>query len=78
MDNSLDGRIAVVTGSRSGIGQGMAIAVSEAGADVVVTDLRDGGGASQTGAAVRHGWRPHAEPETGRVSRAPSGPRWRS
>jgi glucose 1-dehydrogenase len=52
MDNSLGGRIAIVTGSNSGIGQGTAIALAEAGADVVVTYLHDADGANDTRAAV--------------------------
>jgi len=52
MDNSLGGRIAIVTGSDSGIGQGTAIALGEAGADVVVTYLHDADGANDTRAAV--------------------------
>jgi 2-dehydro-3-deoxy-D-gluconate 5-dehydrogenase len=34
-DFKLDGKIAIVTGCRTGLGQGMAIALSEAGADIV-------------------------------------------
>jgi NAD(P)-dependent dehydrogenase (short-subunit alcohol dehydrogenase family) len=34
-----DGRVAVVTGSRRGLGQAMALAFAEAGADVVVSDV---------------------------------------
>lgn len=37
----LDGRVAVVTGSRRGLGQGAAVALAEAGADIVLLDRGD-------------------------------------
>lgn len=37
----LDGRVAIVTGSAGGIGQGVALALGERGASVVVCDLRE-------------------------------------
>ena len=36
---SLEGRVAIVTGARTGLGQGMAFGLAEAGADVVGIDL---------------------------------------
>ena len=45
----LDGRVAVVTGSTRGIGQAAAIALAEAGADIVGLDRSD---ASETASAV--------------------------
>jgi len=38
---NLDGRVAIVTGSRRGLGQGMAIGLAEAGADIVSFDRND-------------------------------------
>ncbi len=49
----LDGKVALVTGSDSGIGQASAIAFAEAGADVVVTYRRDAEGAEHTSAQVK-------------------------
>ncbi len=37
----LDGKVAIVTGSRRGLGRGMAIALAEAGADVAGFDRND-------------------------------------
>ena len=37
----LDNKVAVVTGSARGLGQGMALALAEAGADVALVDLLD-------------------------------------
>jgi NAD(P)-dependent dehydrogenase (short-subunit alcohol dehydrogenase family) len=47
------GRVAIVTGSDSGIGQATAIALAEAGCDVGVTWHRDDQGAEETAAGVR-------------------------
>jgi 2-dehydro-3-deoxy-D-gluconate 5-dehydrogenase len=38
---NLSGKVAVVTGSRKGLGQGMACGLAEAGADIVGVDLND-------------------------------------
>ena len=48
MASRLQGRIAIVTGSESGIGQATAEAFAEEGADVVVTWFRDRDGAAET------------------------------
>lgn len=47
----LDGKVAVVTGARRGLGQGLAVALAEAGADVVTVDR--GEEAAETLALVR-------------------------
>jgi len=46
----LDGQVALVTGSTRGLGQGAAIALAEAGADVALLDRGD---ASETAARIR-------------------------
>ncbi|RLK52701.1 2-dehydro-3-deoxy-D-gluconate 5-dehydrogenase KduD [Microbacterium telephonicum] len=46
----LDGRVAVVTGSSRGLGRGAALALAEAGADIVLIDRGD---ASETARLVR-------------------------
>ena len=38
----LDGKVAVVTGANTGLGQGMAVALAEAGAKVVGVNNRSG------------------------------------
>ncbi|TFY98667.1 SDR family NAD(P)-dependent oxidoreductase [Ramlibacter rhizophilus] len=58
MSALLQGDIAIVTGSDSGIGQASAIALAREGADVVVTWFGDREGAGRTAEAVRgHGRR---------------------
>ncbi len=56
----LDGKIAFVTGSSSGLGQAMAIALAEAGADVVCHSSKTGG-AAETVAAIEKLGRKSAE-----------------
>lgn len=52
----LDGRVALVTGSDSGIGEGIALCFAESGADVVVHYYTDQEGAEDTAAKVcEHG-----------------------
>ena len=46
---NLDGKVAIVTGASRGLGQGMAVALAEAGADIVGVGVSD---SSATGAAV--------------------------
>jgi NAD(P)-dependent dehydrogenase (short-subunit alcohol dehydrogenase family) len=46
-------RVAIVTGSDSGIGEATATALAEAGCDLGVTWHRDERGAAETAAAVR-------------------------
>ncbi|MDE3083650.1 MAG: SDR family oxidoreductase [Verrucomicrobiota bacterium] len=50
---SLTGQVALVTGSSSGIGQAIAIALSRAGADVVVNYSRSRDGAEDTAKTIR-------------------------
>jgi NAD(P)-dependent dehydrogenase (short-subunit alcohol dehydrogenase family) len=51
MTMSMDGRVAVVTGGGSGIGQACGVALAEAGAAVALLD-RDGEAAGQTAASI--------------------------
>ena len=37
----LNGKVAIVTGARTGLGQGMACGLAEAGADIVAVDLNN-------------------------------------
>ncbi|MDQ3523651.1 MAG: SDR family NAD(P)-dependent oxidoreductase, partial [Chloroflexota bacterium] len=53
MELRLDGRIALVTGSDSGIGQGIARLYAESGADVVVHYYSDREGAESTASMVQ-------------------------
>jgi glucose 1-dehydrogenase len=50
---TLAGKVALVTGASSGIGRGIAEALAEAGADVVINYQRDADGAEETARAVR-------------------------
>lgn len=50
---SLEGKIVLVTGASSGIGQAIAIASAKAGADVAVTYRRNRAGAERTAAEIR-------------------------
>ncbi|HEY8445598.1 MAG TPA: SDR family oxidoreductase [Thermomicrobiales bacterium] len=60
MELRLEGKVALVTGSDSGIGRGIAECFAASGADVTVTFFSDRDGAEQTAAAVRgHGRRAH-------------------
>lgn len=50
---TLEGLVAVVTGSSSGIGRAIAIGLAEAGADVLVHYRSNGGGAEETARIIR-------------------------
>jgi 2-dehydro-3-deoxy-D-gluconate 5-dehydrogenase len=54
----LDGKVAIVTGASRGLGQGMAIALAEAGADVVGVGVSD---SSATGEAVERAGRSYLQ-----------------
>lgn len=53
MIGRLDGKIAIITGSDSGIGQATAITFAQEGADVAITWFNDRAGAEQTATEVR-------------------------
>jgi glucose 1-dehydrogenase len=53
VDLRLDGKVALVTGGSSGIGQGIARALGESGADVTVVYLSDEQGAEDTARTIR-------------------------
>ncbi|MDQ4100427.1 MAG: SDR family NAD(P)-dependent oxidoreductase, partial [Chloroflexota bacterium] len=52
MELRLDGKVALVTGSDSGIGRGIAERFAASGADVVVTYRTDEAGAKETAETV--------------------------
>ena len=53
MDVRLDGKVALITGADSGIGQGIALEFARSGADVAVHYYSDQAGAEDTAAQVR-------------------------
>ena len=58
---SLAGRVAIVTGGASGIGRATCLALSRAGASVVVADLNQDGATKVAGEIVGQGGRAHAQ-----------------
>ena len=64
----LDGRVAVVTGSRRGLGQGMAVGLAEAGADIVSLDRND---PAETRAEVQALGRKHVWKQVDMLSATP-------
>ena len=60
MTGRLQGKVAIVTGSASGIGRACAIALGLEGAAVVVADLDAGGAAQVADEILEHGGQAHA------------------
>ncbi|HEY8851073.1 MAG TPA: SDR family NAD(P)-dependent oxidoreductase, partial [Gemmatimonadaceae bacterium] len=52
---SLEGETALVTGASRGLGQAMAIAIAEAGANVICVSSRRGGAAGTAATIRKHG-----------------------
>ena len=67
---TLNGKVALVTGAASGIGKACALALAEAGAQVVVADINRGGAQAT---AERDHRRSSAEPSQCRPMSATSG-----
>ena len=67
----LDGRLALITGAGSGIGEAIAYAMAEAGARVIAADI-DGAAAERTTAALGQGAASFACDVTDRVRVRPS------
>lgn len=53
MELRVDGKVALITGADSGIGQGIAVRLAEAGADLTICYYTDRAGAEQTAAACQ-------------------------
>jgi NAD(P)-dependent dehydrogenase (short-subunit alcohol dehydrogenase family) len=66
MDGLLDGRLALITGAGSGIGEAIAHAMTDAGARVVAVDI-DGAAAERTAATIGRGALSFADDVTDRV-----------
>ena len=60
MTDRLTDRVALITGSDSGIGQATAIEFAKEGADVVVTYFEDEAGARETAKGVESAGRPRS------------------
>ena len=69
----LAGRVAIVTGGSTGVGRGIAIALAESGAAVVVGYHRDADGAADTCATITAGG--GRAVACGRISRHRTAPR---
>ena len=71
MSASLENQVAIVTGAARGIGRGVALALAEAGAHVVVSDLGDAGSGAAyemaDGSALSESTNAAAEVASGRV-----------
>ena len=68
---SLDGKTALVTGGATGIGEGIAHLLAEAGACVVIGDIDDAGAASVAGAIGAAGTAPTPSTSTSPTRRRP-------
>jgi 3(or 17)beta-hydroxysteroid dehydrogenase len=56
MGLKLSGKVVLVTGAASGIGQAAALRIAEEGAIIIIADLQEEAG-NQTASQIEQGWR---------------------